>query len=79
MHPVYKWCMTLTDYLTKSGITQEAFALEVGVAQSTISRVCAGRSPSSTLARKITLATGGKVTPNDLIPWATSPPDAANG
>jgi transcriptional regulator with XRE-family HTH domain len=55
---------TLPDYLSKHGLTQRAFAVRVGVDQSIVSRLCAGRmTPSLDLALRIERETGGAVAP----------------
>lgn len=59
--------MTLADYLRTNGLTQEAFGARVGVRQNHISRLLAGALMSTSLARRIYWATGGAVTPNDLL------------
>lgn len=62
--------MTLTTWLAAQTppVTAAAFALRVGVAPSTVSRLLRGlTSPSAALARRIAEETGGAVTPNDLL------------
>ena len=65
--------MKLESYLSQQNLTASAFADQVGVAQSTISRLMAGvnkknaRNPSWKLMMKIRAVTHGEVTPNDFI------------
>ena len=55
---------TLTDYLADTGMTQSRFAVDVGVDQATISKLCRGRMiPSLELAVRISAKTGGQVIP----------------
>lgn len=66
--------MTLSDYLSQNEITRAAFAVRVGVAPSTISRLCRGQTrPEGALVAAIARATGGAVLPNDLFPDAVAP------
>ncbi|MBS7810515.1 helix-turn-helix domain-containing protein [Roseococcus pinisoli] len=63
--------MTLADYLANHRETRMAFAARVGVASSTISRLCRGETaPEASLVAAIVRATGGEVLPNDLFPAA---------
>ena len=65
--------MKLEEYLQTREVTQEAFAVRVGVSQGTISRLLPQdgrpplRKPSIGLAARITRETGGLVTANDFI------------
>lgn len=63
--------MTLSDYLAQHGITQVAFAERLGVASSTISRLCRRQTtPEGSLVEAIVKETCGAVLPNDLFPAA---------
>lgn len=63
--------MTLADYLSQHRITQAAFAARVGVAPSTITRICRGQTrPGAPLVTAIVRETAGAVLPNDLFPEA---------
>lgn len=60
----------LTSYLKANGIPQTKFAGEIGITQSSLSKMCAGQiAPSLETAVKIDRATGGAV-PVDS--WVTS-------
>jgi len=58
----------LSKYLSKHHITQEEFAREIGVKQTTISRYIAGkrRLINPEIADKIIAATHGFMTANDI-------------
>ncbi len=61
--------MTLEDYLASKGLTQEEFALSIGISQSTVSRLSSGTGNASlALLKDIFEATRGAVTPNDFLP-----------
>lgn len=63
--------MTLADYLSSHQETRMAFAARVGVASSTISRLCRGETtPEAALVAAIVRETNGEVLPNDLFPVA---------
>ncbi len=58
--------MTLGEYLTTSGVSQDDFASSIGTTQATVSRYMSGkRFPSRSTIQSITLATGGAVRPED--------------
>lgn len=58
--------MKLDTYLSERNIKPSAFAAEIGVAASTITRVLKGeRSPGFDLVMKIQHGTRGKVKPSD--------------
>lgn len=58
--------MTLSEYLTRNGISQSSFAEELGIAPSTVSRWISGEiAPSFTMAWRIERVTHGAVQPND--------------
>ena len=60
--------MDLQTYLAEHGITQSELADRLGVAASTLSRISRGlRDPGAALQRRIYAATGGLVTPADLL------------
>ena len=60
--------MTLEEYLASHDQKPFAFAAEIGVPASTITRLLKGeRSPRLDLIRKIHAATSGKVTANDFM------------
>jgi len=59
--------MTLELYLFKNGLTQEEFAVQTGLSQSTISRLIKGKfNPSLGLINRVYEATGGAVKPYDF-------------
>jgi predicted transcriptional regulator len=60
--------MKLNDFLSAEGISMGAFAKTVGTTTATISRVSDGTVvPRKALMERIHDATGGLVTPNDLV------------
>lgn len=60
----------LSTYLSKAGLTQSAFAKQVGISHNYLSQIVSGaRAPSLTLAYEIELATGGAV---PMKCWVTS-------
>lgn len=54
--------MKLADWLQINGITQRAFAEQIGVTQGRISQICAAGTDSLSTASKIEEATQGAVT-----------------
>lgn len=63
--------MKLATYLSEENKTASAFATEIDVPASTITRLLRGeRSPGIGLAGKIIAKTGGRVTLDDLMPAA---------
>lgn len=58
--------MTLKEWLAANGMTQDQFAEEWGIGQSTVSRVCVGGHCKPAVAIVIHTATKGAVTPNDI-------------
>lgn len=62
------YCMKLADYLRENGITRSAFAEEIGVSQSLVTQLCQDEVwPGREVARRISDATNGEVTPNDFL------------
>lgn len=59
--------MLLSKYLAESDLTQQGFALRVGVTQGRISQILAGHGASPALAARIEQATGGKVRKESLV------------
>ena len=60
--------MKLKDYLREKDITPREFAGLIGVDYSTVTRYCAGvRRPEWAILERITIATGGAVTPTDFL------------
>lgn len=60
--------MDLAAYLSKRKIKPAAFAAEIGVPPSTISRIMRGeRDPRGATIRKIVDGSRGEITPGDLI------------
>lgn len=60
--------MTLHEYLSRHALRPAEFARSLGVSAATISRVLNGRVvPRRALMAAIHAATGGRVTPNDLL------------
>lgn len=67
--------MTLEQYLRQNNRTPSAFAAEIDVAASTITRLLAReRSPNLDLLKRIKDGTGGMVTPNDFLDEIESAP-----
>lgn len=63
--------MTLSDWLRTTRTTQVALAARLGVAASTVSRICRGEcQPEAQLIAAIARETAGAVLPNDLFPQA---------
>ena len=59
---------TLSEYLKSERISQSAFASQIGITQSVVSKLAAGVvTPSLATALRIEAVTGGKVRPCDLI------------
>jgi transcriptional regulator with XRE-family HTH domain len=60
--------MTLSEFLTDAELKPSVFAERLGVAPSTITRLLKReRKPGLDLAIRISDATGGKVTPQDIL------------
>lgn len=60
--------MKLKDYLREKDITAREFAELIGVDYSSVTRYCAGaRRPEWPILERITIATGGAVTPTDFL------------
>lgn len=60
--------MKLRAWLKAHNMTMEMFADRVGVAHSTVSRLCTGKLfPSRELALAIRKETNGEVTPDDFL------------
>jgi len=71
---MHKIKMNLARWINESGDTQTAFARRVGVSHATVSRWLAGKTiPSRSAMEAVFNATGGKVTPNDLIACGSVP------
>lgn len=63
--------MDLDRYLRETKRTAADFAAEVGTTEATISRIRNRRqTPSLEMAVRVSKATGGQVTPSDLLPAA---------
>lgn len=76
MHDMHFQHMKLADYLATMGLTDEAFASQVGISQSQVSRLKRGLSrPSWDSLVAIERATGGAVAAADFMPPLT--PEAA--
>ena len=72
--------MTLTEYLQHRDITAVQLAAELGIDQSSLSRIIRGdQLPRKPLMRRIYQVTDGQVTPNDIfgIPEQTDRVDEA--
>lgn len=64
----------LTDHIKNLGITQNAFAAQIGVSKGYLSQILSGqRSPSRDMIQKIDHATEGKVPPSV---WFQTPEEA---
>jgi predicted XRE-type DNA-binding protein len=59
--------MKLIEWMTENGLDQVQAEDRLGIDQTTISRLLAGKSCSSATMTKVLDATDGKVTPNDLM------------
>lgn len=62
--------MKLEEWIIKNNLTQEQFALQSGISQSTISRLISNpgaRNPTWKVIDAIRKATNGEVSPNDLF------------
>lgn len=58
----------LNDFLAQRGISKTAFAVQIGTTAATVSRIGDGIVvPRKDLLHRIYRATGGLVTPNDLV------------
>lgn len=66
--------MTLARYLKERRLSQEQFARELGVSQSSVSKWIAGQPPKISTMRRIGVITSGAVPPEV---WFQSPSDAA--
>ena len=61
-------CMNLRTYLKLYGLSEMAFAQQIGVASTTINRLVRGKTkPSFVLVQRIFKATDSTITPNDLF------------
>lgn len=60
--------MNITDYLKDASLTQQEFADMVGVTQGRVSHWLNGEKVPAERCVQIELATGGKVTRNELRP-----------
>lgn len=58
--------MTLASYLKSLGLTQAAFAAQLGTSRQNVSRWCEGVTPRRADMLRLLAATEGKVTPNDF-------------
>jgi transcriptional regulator with XRE-family HTH domain len=72
--------MKLKEYLREKDITAREFADLIGVDYSSVTRYCAGsRRPEWPILERITVATGGAVTPTDFLSRPRRPaPSAAS-
>lgn len=70
--------MTLSDFLTEAQLTHAEFGRKIQTTQATVSRYANGsRVPRPAVMARIQAVTGGRVTPNDFIPFKPKLPDAA--
>ncbi|MEZ5648169.1 MAG: helix-turn-helix transcriptional regulator [Alphaproteobacteria bacterium] len=68
VHITHVPCMRLRAYLRLHGLSELAFAEQIGVASTTINRLVRGKTrPSFDLVQRIYEATQGAITPNDLF------------
>ncbi|MBO6904233.1 MAG: helix-turn-helix domain-containing protein, partial [Parvibaculum sp.] len=76
--PVWQFpLMKLTDWLESQNLTASAFADQLGVSVSTVTRCMNGqRRPEWQTLDAIYKATGGQVTPNDFLSDDTALPEA---
>lgn len=66
--------MTLSEFLSERGLTDERFAQSVGVSRTTVLRWRNGLIPERETMSRIVEATDGEVTPNDFYGVATAHP-----
>ncbi|MEO0486893.1 MAG: helix-turn-helix transcriptional regulator [Pseudomonadota bacterium] len=59
--------MQLKEFLKKNGLQMSEFGAMVGTTGATICRIANGQVPRKALMAKIHEATGGQVSPNDLV------------
>ncbi len=60
--------MRLDDWISRKGMTREAFAALIDVEPASVTRYANGdRVPRPTIMRRIVTATNGDVTPNDFL------------
>jgi DNA-binding transcriptional regulator YdaS (Cro superfamily) len=57
--------MRISEWLTKEGMTQRAFAARIGVSQGRVSQICALGTDSLSMAARIVRATRGEVTADE--------------
>lgn len=60
--------MKLAEYLDREGIKRGDFAERIGVSAGRVTQLCDGGWPSSDVAEKIVVETGGAVTADDFLP-----------
>lgn len=67
--------MTLNEYLTKTDMTEDAFAKAARLSQSYVNRLRRGEAtrPSTDALERIYEATGGAVTANDILGMQATP------
>lgn len=71
--------MNLKEYREKTGMTQAAFAKQIGCSQHSVSRYEVGLSrPTPKVMSRIVTVTGGAVTPNDFYDVSDGQNAAAN-
>lgn len=64
----------LHDHINRLGITQSAFAAQLGISKSYLSQIMSGqRVPGRAMIAKINIATGGKVPPSVWFSATKSP------
>lgn len=64
----------LIEHIKSLGISQSAFAAQIGVSKGYMSQILSGqRSPSRDMIQRIDLATGGRVPPSV---WFKTPEEA---
>ena len=75
---IVQYCRTmrLESYLAEIGQTQNAFAVEWGIVQSAVWRICHGGDVGGRIWAKLAVATKGKVQPGDHHPFV---PEAKRG
>ena len=60
--------MKLKSYIRGEGLTYQQFAEKINVSSArTVQRYAEGRIPEPNIMRRIVLATGGQVQPNDFF------------
>ncbi len=71
--------MKLREFLKSNNLQMAQFGEQIGTTGPTVCRIAGGQVPRRDLMIKIYEATGGLVTPNDLVGIDLEPPRPADG